>query len=91
MARRSILAGAIERRDPKHETSPGDRPREVAATRRNSNSGKYHLGGYFAPDDPTAEAFRVFAAKTHRSHQDLLAEAIGDLVAKYEAAAHFKQ
>lgn len=91
MARRSILAAAIDRCDPEQETSPIERPREVTATRRNPNIGKYHLGGYFASDDPTAEAFRVFAAKTRRSHQELLAEAIGDLVAKYEAAAHFKQ
>lgn len=51
--------------------------------------GKYHLGAYFDPADPTAEAFRVLAARTRRSHQDLLAEAISELVAKYEADKQF--
>lgn len=51
--------------------------------------GKYHLGAYFDPADPTAEAFRVLAARTRRSHQDLLAEAIAELVAKYEADKQF--
>jgi hypothetical protein len=51
--------------------------------------GKYHLGAYFDPTDPTAEAFRVLAARTRRSHQDLLAEAIGELVAKYDADKQF--
>lgn len=51
--------------------------------------GKYHLGAYFDPADPTAEAFRVLAARTRRSHQDLLAEAISELVAKYDAEKQF--
>jgi hypothetical protein len=51
--------------------------------------GKYHLGAYFDPADPTAEAFRVLAARTRRSHQDLLAEAIAELVAKYDAEKQF--
>jgi hypothetical protein len=51
--------------------------------------GKYHLGAYFDPADPTAEAFRVLAARTRRSHQDLLAEAIAELVAKYDAHKQF--
>src|SRR3546814_1840329 len=59
------------------------------AKRPNSNAGKYHLGGYFDQDDPTAEAFRVLAAKTRRKQQDLLGEAISDLVAKYDARAKF--
>jgi len=90
MARRSILASAIDRRDP--EPSRSETPLQEAfrpAARRNPNAGKYHLGGYFATDDPTAEAFRMLAAKTRRSQQELLAEAIADLVAKYDAAAKF--
>jgi len=51
--------------------------------------GKYHLGAYFDPADPTAEAFRVLSARTRRSHQDLLAEAIAELVAKYAADKQF--
>ncbi|MCP4028166.1 MAG: hypothetical protein GY736_17925 [Sphingomonas sp.] len=47
------------------------------------------MGAYFDPADPTAEAFRVLAARTRRSHQDLLAEAIAELVAKYDADKQF--
>ena len=90
MARRSILASAIDRREPE-ALRPEASPHEVIqpAARRNPNAGKYHLGGYFATDDPTAEAFRMLAAKTRRSHQELLAEAIADLVDKYDSAAKF--
>lgn len=92
MARRSILAPAIEQRpepapeQPAQEQPPTNAP---VARRRSPNAGKYHLGGYFAVDDPAAEAFRMLAAKTRRSHQELLAEAIADLVTKYDAAAKF--
>ena len=87
MARRSILAPAIERREPEARVEPFEP--QPTSPRRNPNAGKYHLGGYFAADDPTAEAFRMLAAKTRRSHQKLLAEAIADLVDKYDAAAKF--
>ena len=60
-----------------------------AARSGGKRPGKYHLGAYFDPADPTAEAFRVLAARTRRSHQDLLTEAIGELVAKYEADKQF--
>lgn len=87
MARRSILAPAIERQTEQAQEAapvPAVQPR-----RRSPNAGKYHLGGYFALDDPAAEAFRMLATKTRRSHQELLGEAIADLVAKYDAAAKF--
>lgn len=64
-------------------------PPASAARSSGKRPGKYHLGAYFDPTDPTAEAFRVLAARTRRSHQDLLAEAIGELVAKYEADKQF--
>lgn len=64
-------------------------PPKSAARSSGKRPGKYHLGAYFDPADPTAEAFRVLAARTRRSHQDLLAEAIGELVAKYEADKQF--
>ena len=90
MARRSILATAIDRREPE-PLRPEPSPHEISrpAARRSPNAGKYHLGGYFATDDPTAEAFRMLAAKTRRSQQELLAEAIADLVDKYDSAAKF--
>ena len=95
MARRSsLLAPAVA-------TKPKAEPEVVAerdpASAQTGNEprlsgkrpGKYHLGAYFDPADPTAEAFRVLAARTRRSHQDLLAEAIGELVAKYDADKQF--
>lgn len=97
MARRSSLLAPAVAAKPKAEAEA-----EVAAERhpapaqsgsepRSSGKrpGKYHLGAYFDPADPTAEAFRVLAARTRRSHQDLLAEAIGELVAKYDADKQF--
>ena len=62
---------------------------ERAARSSGQRPGKYHLGAYFDLTDPTAEAFRVLAARTRRSHQDLLAEAIAELVAKYDADKQF--
>lgn len=91
MARRSSLLGpavakkseaANNRQDAPVQTEPAPR----AGGRR---PGKYHLGAYFDSADPTAEAFRVLAARTRRSHQDLLAEAIAELVAKYDADQQF--
>src|SRR3546814_19917798 len=79
MARKSLLSAAIER--PQAEANENPIPQPVAdavraeAKRPNSNAGKYHLGGYFDQDDPTAEAFRVLAATTRRKKHDLLGEA----------------
>ncbi len=64
-------------------------PAASAARSSGKRPGKYHLGAYFDPTDPVAEAFRVLAARTRRSHQDLLAEAISELVAKYDADKQF--
>ncbi|MCU6455950.1 hypothetical protein LPN01_17875 [Sphingomonas sp. A2-49] len=93
MARRSsLLAPAVatkakpESASPERVTSPPDARAPRSSGQR---PGKYHLGAYFNPDDPTAEAFRVLAARTRRSHQDLLAEAIAELVAKYDADKQF--
>lgn len=83
MARRSsLLAPALK---PQEEALSPERPTRSSGQR----PGKYHLGAYFDPADPTAEAFRVLAARTRRSHQDLLAEAIAELVAKYDADKQF--
>jgi len=93
MARRSsLLAPAVvtkakpESAAPERVTSPLDARAPRSSGQR---PGKYHLGAYFDPADPTAEAFRVLAARTRRSHQDLLAEAIAELVAKYDADKQF--
>ena len=93
MARRSsLLAPAVTSKQnqepaaPEREASPTV---ERAPRSSGQRPGKYHLGAYFDPADPTAEAFRVLAARTRRSHQDLLAEAIAELVAKYDADKQF--
>ena len=95
MARRSsLLAPAIPEKpaqDATAEARPSTAPEQPAARSGGRRTGKYHLGAYFDPADPTAEAFRVLAARTRRSHQDLLAEAIAELVAKYDAKQQFGQ
>ncbi|MDF8335700.1 ribbon-helix-helix domain-containing protein [Novosphingobium cyanobacteriorum] len=79
------------RREAEAANPPVATPASPTSSARSSGKrpGKYHLGAYFDPADPTAEAFRVLAARTRRSHQDLLAEAISELVAKYDADRQF--
>ena len=93
MARRSSLLAPAVATKPKSESVAPERvaspPDERAPRSSGQRPGKYHLGAYFDPADPTAEAFRVLAARTRRSHQDLLAEAIAELVAKYDADKQF--
>ena len=95
MARRSSLLAPVVATKPKAEPEitaerqPAPAQTESEARSGGKRPGKYHLGAYFDPTDPTAEAFRVLAARTRRSHQDLLAEAIGELVAKYDADKQF--
>lgn len=93
MARRSSLLAPAVATKPKPEFVVPERvaspPTERAPRSSGQRPGKYHLGAYFDPADPTAEAFRVLAARTRRSHQDLLAEAIAELVAKYDADKQF--
>lgn len=93
MARRSSLLAPAVAMKPKPESAASERvaspPDERAPRSSGQRPGKYHLGAYFDPADPTAEAFRVLAARTRRSHQDLLAEAIAELVAKYDADKQF--
>ena len=94
MAKRtSLLAPAMapqSRPEAQQDDVPAaSAPLPSAARLSGKRPGKYHLGAYFDPADPTAEAFRVLAARTRRSHQDLLAEAISELVAKYEADKQF--
>lgn len=93
MARRSSLLTPAVATKPKPESAVPERVapalNERAPRSSGQRPGKYHLGAYFDPADPTAEAFRVLAARTRRSHQDLLAEAIAELVAKYDADKQF--
>ena len=90
MAKRTSLLGPAVAPPSPPEPEPDHQPAPSSAARSSGKrSGKYHLGAYFDPADPTAEAFRVLAARTRRSHQDLLAEAISELVAKYDADKQF--
>ena len=96
MPKRSSLLGpaiaASSRADPELETAvepAAVAPAPIPARAGGKRPGKYHLGAYFDPADPVAEAFRVLSARTRRSHQDLLAEAIAELVAKYDADKQF--
>lgn len=96
MAKRtSLLAPAVapqaqRKAEPDNLSTDSAPPAPVGTARSGGKRpGKYHLGAYFDPADPTAEAFRVLAARTRRSHQDLLAEAIAELVAKYDAEKQF--
>jgi len=96
MAKRTSLLTPAMTPPSRREAEPDDAPAASiaapstsAARSSGKRPGKYHLGAYFDPADPTAEAFRVLAARTRRSHQDLLAEAISELVAKYDADKQF--
>ncbi|WP_425441968.1 ribbon-helix-helix domain-containing protein [Sphingomonas dokdonensis] len=90
MAKRTSLLGPAVASPSPREPEPDHQPAPSSAARSSGKRpGKYHLGAYFDPADPTAEAFRVLAARTRRSHQDLLAEAISELVAKYDADKQF--
>jgi len=96
MAKRTSLLGPAVAPQQRQQVEPDNVPVAAASTPLGSvarsggkRPGKYHLGAYFDPDDSTAEAFRVLAARTRRSHQDLLAEAISELVAKYDADKQF--
>lgn len=91
MARKSLLSAAISKTDAPeaNENAPVVAAPIVQAKRVSSNKGKYHLGGYYDHDVPEVEAFRVLSVKNRRSQQELLLEAVRDLVEKYEAQAKF--
>lgn len=93
MVRRSSLLAPAVATKPKSDSHAAERaaspPEDRVPRSSGQRPGKYHLGAYFDPADPTAEAFRVLAARMRRSHQDLLAEAIAELVAKYDADKQF--
>lgn len=95
MARKSLLSVAVDRAAEANENEPeaapvvAAAPAERPARRVNPNAGKFHVGGYYDPADPTVEAFRILATRSRRSQQDLLHEAMRDIVAKHDAAAKF--
>ena len=96
MARRSsILSVALDREaDTAEAVTPADNVAPIAADprparRANPNAGKLHIGGYYDPADSAVEAFRILSTRQRRPQQELLHEAMSDLVAKYEAQAKF--
>src|SRR5712691_11605398 len=96
-ARRSILSSA-------RPTDRGSIPQSVAAsspepvttvgasaaTRRPSRIGKFHVGGYYDSRDPTVVAFQKLGIELRQTQQQMLLEAMGDFVAKHQAADAFK-
>ena len=96
MARKTLLSAAIpqpanqsQALEPVVEALASDNVASISLKRPNSNKGKYHLGGYYEQDAPEIEAFRVLSAKSRKSQQELLFEAVRDLVEKYDADAKF--
>jgi hypothetical protein len=65
---------------------PAPRP---AATVKPHRIAKWHIGGYYYPDDPTVIAFQKLGIDLRRSQQDMLLEAMRDFVAKNEASRAF--
>lgn len=92
MARKTPLSLALTPKQERASEGPAMISAEENAPvpkRINSNKGKYHLGGYYDHDVPEIEAFRILATRTRRSQQELLLEAVRDLVQKHEADAKF--
>ncbi len=87
MARRSILS-AVRAEQPEPATAM---PAAEGTTFRPSRVSKLHIGGYFAPDEPTVMAFQKLKVDLRRSQQDMLLEALRDFVAKHEAANAFRR
>ena len=64
----------------------GEKTHRGASSRR----AKLHVGGYFDPRDPILVAFQKLKVDLRRSQQDMLLEALRDLVSKQEAARAFR-
>jgi hypothetical protein len=61
----------------------------AAPKRRKASAERSHIGGYFDPNDPITEEFRILAVRSRRTQQDLLAEAIALVVEKYRTQERF--
>ena len=91
MARRSILSAVRDEQPVSEVAEPSAAPALPVATIRPSRVAKLHIGGYFEPDEPTVMAFQKLKVDLRRSQQDMLLEALGDFVAKHEAATAFRR
>jgi hypothetical protein len=86
--RKSPLLGAMPAASPAVDELEAAPP---AGRARAAVGRRWHVGAYFDPADPIAVGFRVLAAQAHRTQQDLVAEALADIVDKYRAKAAFGQ
>lgn len=97
MARRSILSPVRDQRHISSEpvarteiAAPTEIVRVPTAASTTSRYAKLHVGGYFDPYDPILISFQKLKVDLRRSQQDMLLEALGDFVAKQEAARAFR-
>lgn len=89
MARRSILSSIVDEQSSNIEAA-AQPERPVKPAVKPSRRAKLHIGGYFDPDEPAIMAFQKLRVDLRRSQQDMLLEALGDFVAKHEAARAFR-
>ena len=94
MARRSLLTPARDERTetPEPIATPAAEPVRVRAggSIKPSRQAKLHIGGYYDPNDPTIIAFQKLGIDLRKPQQAMLLEAIGDFVAKHQAAKAFR-
>ena len=91
MARRSILSSVREEQPANTDSveavqEPVTQPLSRVPSRRN----KLHIGGYYEPDEPIIIAFQKLGIDLRATQQEMLLEAVGDFVAKHQAAVAFK-
>jgi hypothetical protein len=92
MPRRSILTPVREERPaPEPMIAPeGEGTSKRAPTVKPSRRAKLHIGGYYAPEEPTIIAFQKLGIDLRKTQQDMLLEALRDFVAKHEADSAFR-
>jgi hypothetical protein len=92
MARRSILAPALDTQQPEGDIAAA--LPAPAATRERltkpSREAKLHIGGYYDPSDPIVIAFQKLRIDLRKPQQEMLMDAIRDYVAKHEAEGAFR-
>ena len=92
MPRRSILTPVREERPaPTHVLALAEEgAMKRASTIKPSRRAKLHIGGYYAPEEPTIIAFQKLGIDLRKTQQQMLLEALRDFVAKHEADSAFR-
>jgi hypothetical protein len=92
MPRRSILTPVREERPAPEPVlaPPENSPVKRTSTVKPSRRAKLHIGGYYAPDEPTIIAFQKLGIDLRMTQQEMLLEAMRDFVAKHEAESAFR-